>query len=651
MQRIDTQQLADAFDQRTFFYAYQPIVELSTGKVPYVEALVRWAHPTLGHLQPGSFLSLVHDNGLSGQLTEFSFTEALNALPELRQIYGPDVAVAINLAQRQLADPFATVRLIQSLLQSYDERPESLRIEVVEDLTPDDIRRSADGFAELRSLGLPLVLDDFGTGASSLSALTNMGYDGLKIDHSFTTAMLSNTAARSVIEAVLAFGDKTGISVVAEGIETATQMNSLVDMGCKFGQGFLLGRPESIADLARGVGVAPAAVLERVAPVWPIALGSVSELDRLIAATSAINPRSTELGFDEIRRRLEALDARAFLIGPIAREARVEVGRRLALAATYAGETDMVVKWTMETSRLAESIELWGHSAEVLAMLASTPHDVPSDSAVRIEALTRAMQLRITKPMGADQSAGVDNGIGSAFSNFGLVDHAVEWWTDSVERHRSSKNAGVGMMCINLGEMHLRQLEGSGWLRNQGPDELTVAKVDQLLVLLDANEQAPAEVGAALLCRLELVRNDLQGAQAAVAGLDRVSSDIIPQFLVRGARAMLARAQGDHEACLEHVTALAGLLEGHPLLAQHDRYSQRLHGEALLAVGRIDEGVAKLRQAFTAQAAADANKLRALFEWIRLQVDVDVRFGELFRVLTPTEYPDGRSAASASSDG
>ena len=598
------------------------MVEFTTGRVPTVEALVRWNHPSLGHLLPNSFLSLVHDAGLSNALTEFSLTEGLQALPSLRALYGPDVAISLNLSRPQLHDPEHAVSMVQNHLDLFSESGASLRVEVVEDLTAEDLARSADALTGLRHVGVKIVLDDFGTGASSLSMLTDVGYDALKIDRSFTRRMLTSKATQSVIESVLAFARSTGTEVVVEGVETAEQVHALVDMGCLFGQGYLLSRPASIEALPAKPGLSR---LTRSPSELPTSLQAI---DELADAVAMVNPRNADVPTVRLIAELELLDEQAVALGDSAAHVRLEVGRRLVLASIYGGHAELVTKWALHMSRLAEQAEQWGPSAEALAMLASCPGDSSHYAGVRIESLTRAMQLRISKPMRADQISRVDNGIGAAFANLGLFSHAMRWWSDSVARHRTRPDEGTAMTCLNLADAQMQRLEGDMWIADDVPHEARVAKTYSTLAALDENPHAPKGGAGSIRCRLELSRGNIAGASEILRNCDDNSTDILSKILVLRARAMLAQARGEPDEFLLQTTSLLNVLDGNLLLQHFDLTARRLHGAALIACGHTDEGVAALKDSFQRQAANDASKLDLLFEWIRLHIDLEARFGE-----------------------
>ena len=231
---------------------FQPIVSLSHGGVVGYEALLRWRRPQGLVLAPGEFLSLAEDSGLAEaidwQVFELAFAQA-------HALLGDAGFISINVGGRHFRSPTFVAELTQ-LMQRYELPPRQLRIEVTERTLledPDEVRRM---MAELAQAGVSLALDDFGTGYSSLSYLHQFPLHAIKIDRSFVSALVPQVTgnASAVLRAICSLGHSLGMEVIAEGIETDEQKQALVEMGCDFGQGFLLAHPATAASLigARG---------------------------------------------------------------------------------------------------------------------------------------------------------------------------------------------------------------------------------------------------------------------------------------------------------------------------------------------------------------------------------------------------------------
>lgn len=247
--------------------AYQPIVDLRTGRLIGVEALLRWDSPTRGRVPPITFISTAEDSGHIHALGEFVLRRALTQLAAWRSDHPdwPELTVAVNVSPRQLGDPYFA-ELVELILADTGIPPERLGLEVTERSLIDDADTAQATLTRLRRLGVQVAVDDFGTGYSSLSQLQKLPVDILKIDQQFVDA-ISEPVNAGIIQAILTLAHHLQMLVVAEGIETELQRQQLIDLGCRFGQGYLFCRPISasqISDLLRthqpplGIGTQPA---------------------------------------------------------------------------------------------------------------------------------------------------------------------------------------------------------------------------------------------------------------------------------------------------------------------------------------------------------------------------------------------------------
>ncbi len=231
-----------------FDLAYQPIVELDTGRVVSFEGLARWRHPGRGLLLPGAFIGLAEGTGLVWDLGVRLLRAGCSQLAAWRAPDGGDeVRLSLNVSPRQLDD----ARFVETVARSIEHAglaPAAIDLELTETafvLDQRQMRRTLDG---LSRLGVGLVLDDFGTGYSALSYLTRLPLTGLKIDRSFVHSLVLSDRDAAVVRATIAFAGALGLPVVAEGIETDEQLARLVEMGCRLGQGYLLGMPLGAAE-------------------------------------------------------------------------------------------------------------------------------------------------------------------------------------------------------------------------------------------------------------------------------------------------------------------------------------------------------------------------------------------------------------------
>jgi diguanylate cyclase len=244
VERLEIEQsLRRAGPQGELQVAYQPQVDLVTGAVVGVEALVRWHHPRQGLMMPDSFIGVAEDLGLIGTIGSFVLGETCREAMRLDGAH-PDISVAVNLSPRQLAEPTLVQQVVDNLTRS-GLPAERLVIEITENALLEESWGSADVLADLRRAGVRVSIDDFGTGYSSLSYLTRMRVDEVKIDKSFTSGLGTDPGRTAIVGAVIAMGHALGLRVVAEGVERADQLAMLQELGCDWGQGWLWspGRP------------------------------------------------------------------------------------------------------------------------------------------------------------------------------------------------------------------------------------------------------------------------------------------------------------------------------------------------------------------------------------------------------------------------
>jgi diguanylate cyclase (GGDEF)-like protein len=244
------QAIQSALQCGQFTLHYQPIVRLSDNVVVSVEALVRWQHPTRGLLLPGAFLADAIRLGLAADVDAWVLDRALADSHDWasRDLPGFPPCVDVNISRASLArdDLFDVVT---TTLQRHGVNAGRLRLELVEDAATDLLAAAAPQLAALRDHGVSLTWDDMGTGASSLKHVTQLEVDGLKIDQSFVRDMNTSSSALAVVRMLVHLADGLGITVTAEGIETAEQLITLTRLGAGHGQGYHLARPASLEDL------------------------------------------------------------------------------------------------------------------------------------------------------------------------------------------------------------------------------------------------------------------------------------------------------------------------------------------------------------------------------------------------------------------
>jgi EAL domain-containing protein (putative c-di-GMP-specific phosphodiesterase class I) len=237
-----------ALAEGEFQLHYQPIVDTRDGTLFSVEALVRWAHPTRGVLNPASFLPEAERTGFIGILGEWVLDEACRQLAVWDSTIG-DAApprINVNLAARQLNDLNLT-DYVRRTVQKHGLTPNRLRLELPESATLGDMTAATNQLGQLRALGVAVTLDDVGTGASSLHHISAVPIDGVKIDLTFIAGMLTNPTDAAIVQLLVQLGRALDIPVTAEGVETSDQLRHLAEIGCPNVQGYYLARPTDAA--------------------------------------------------------------------------------------------------------------------------------------------------------------------------------------------------------------------------------------------------------------------------------------------------------------------------------------------------------------------------------------------------------------------
>jgi diguanylate cyclase (GGDEF)-like protein len=225
---------------------YQPIYSLKDLKVVGFEALIRWNHPTRGLVMPGEFIPMAEESGLIFELGNWVINEACRQMKVWQESYdsAADILMAINISPRQFSQA-ALVDKILSKLSEFDLPASNLKVEITETAIMERAKQSVDMLNRLKSTGVLVSIDDFGTGYSSMSNLQEFPLDQLKIDLSFVRKMNDSAENLEIVRAIINLAHNLGLNVVAEGVEEIEQQDTLRDLGCEFGQGYLFSKPIS----------------------------------------------------------------------------------------------------------------------------------------------------------------------------------------------------------------------------------------------------------------------------------------------------------------------------------------------------------------------------------------------------------------------
>jgi diguanylate cyclase (GGDEF)-like protein len=259
-QRLELEEaLRSAVQRSQLRLHYQPQVSLNgeTGLVGF-EALVRWQHPQRGLIQPREFIELAEDTGLIVPIGEWVIAQALQDVTRWRQAR-PGMTMSVNLSARQLEDPALVSRLVEALRASGAD-PSVLCLEVTEDTIAHNPQLTAPVLEEVSRLGVGIAIDDFGMGHSSMASLRDLPVRTLKLHQSFVSTLGREGGEAALVGAMVQLGHALGLNVVAEGVETDTQLAHLRELGCDGAQGYLFSRPAPEAAVQELLGSATGTV-------------------------------------------------------------------------------------------------------------------------------------------------------------------------------------------------------------------------------------------------------------------------------------------------------------------------------------------------------------------------------------------------------
>lgn len=239
-----------AIDRDELFIEYQPLISLHDKAIAGAEALVRWQHPIRGRIGPDDFIPVAEESGLIIPIDRWVLDQTLRQKVQWeRSGVLPSMAVAVNLSPLELLDP-TLVSSVEAAIDRSGINPHDLTLEITENFLMHDIERSIIVLGQLKEMGVQLAVDDFGTGHSSMMYLKRLPIDVLKIDRSFVAGLGLNADDSSIVRAISSLGAALNLAVVAEGVETETQLEALSGLHCNYGQGFLWTPPLSGPELA-----------------------------------------------------------------------------------------------------------------------------------------------------------------------------------------------------------------------------------------------------------------------------------------------------------------------------------------------------------------------------------------------------------------
>jgi diguanylate cyclase (GGDEF)-like protein/PAS domain S-box-containing protein len=250
--------LRQTIEARGFEVHYQPIIEIASGAIAGFEALARWTHPERGRVEPFDFIPLAEDTGLILPFGRLMMAESCRQMAAWHRRFGAAAAggVCVNVSSRQFADADLAAQ-IEAVLRETGLDPSRLKIEITESAFLGDIAAAQVTLGRLQAMGIELSLDDFGTGYSSLSYLHRLKVDTVKVDRSFVSRIGSDDNGSEMVRAIVALAHNLGMDVVAEGVETAEQLDHLQTLGCEHAQGFFFSKAVTAEEADRLIAAQP----------------------------------------------------------------------------------------------------------------------------------------------------------------------------------------------------------------------------------------------------------------------------------------------------------------------------------------------------------------------------------------------------------
>jgi EAL domain-containing protein (putative c-di-GMP-specific phosphodiesterase class I) len=242
-----------AIEEREFRLLYQPQVDLRSGHIVGLEALLRWDHPERGVVEPSEFLWLAEETGLITKIGEFALRQSCLQARAWGAHNGRALQVSVNLSARQHRDP-GLVDLVERILTETRTEPESLCLEITESVVVKDAESAGATLRALKGLGVKLSIDEFGTGHSSLGSLKRIPLDMLKVDRSFVSGLGTDAEDAAIVTAIINLAHSLGLATVADGVESKEQVDELRTLGCDVGQGFYFARPRPSDAIAALLG-------------------------------------------------------------------------------------------------------------------------------------------------------------------------------------------------------------------------------------------------------------------------------------------------------------------------------------------------------------------------------------------------------------
>lgn len=267
-----------ALEREEFLMNYQPIISLSDGRLLGFEALLRWIHTEKGFISPGKFIPIAEDTGAIIPITRWILQETCAQLVSWKKISPAyhDLFVSVNISGKHLGGDTLPEDVREVLDRTY-LCPSSLKLEITESIAMENAEKTIEDLTQLKKLGVQLSIDDFGTGYSSLNYLHRLPFDTLKIDRSFVMNVGENGENSEILMTIISLAQNLSMRVIAEGIETESQLQLLKNLGCDYGQGYLMSKPLPLEEAEKALRQARPWLPAPVQPHHPVSPGVIEE--------------------------------------------------------------------------------------------------------------------------------------------------------------------------------------------------------------------------------------------------------------------------------------------------------------------------------------------------------------------------------------
>lgn len=613
-----------ATDNQRLRFSYQPIVDRATRSARWVEALVSLereqgdpiAYRDLASQDPSVEETLMR--------TAFVLDRALADLPRLRRMFGPKCGLTLSISHTEACEQLRLVPLVRKALADHKLTGSDLQIVVATATDSGFAPALVQTFEALQGEHVKVGLDCCGNRPRPIPKIF---FDSVKLDPAVVRRMLVHSPTRSLVTAMAAFCDDAAIEFIANGVDDAMILNELEPLPCPQVQGTLFGDAVEMDALLPPI-FQPITRPELVVDVRTMSSTSQAQLDDLRCRIEDLDARTFGLEWSDFLTQAENLMQQlAELPSTSARELACILGEQVALAAVFANEKITALDWGLETSNLAEELGQFGVSAQMLALISTVPVSTESSRFVRVEALSRALQIRATTALDPEASGVLDNSLALTFAHLGLTDRATSWWNNVVSDHEDLDLRGNSYAAVNLAEIYLAALEDPEYSASEVERLRAHRRIERATSRLERSAYAGPGLVEAFRTRQAVLAGNVDLAfQSIEPWLVENPVGIVSRLIVTRARAALARATGDTDGFLQHTSILVEQAVSSELVRHHRTQAMILRIDALTQAGHITEALATQRALIDHEIDRSERQSSGMFDWLQIRADVDLQY-------------------------